>query len=167
MFRQSAIFQSIRHSCFLSAWPHYEFQKSRNEEGKAPYTAPYRSPLHPVRAARSSAPFRRQIDEPLRKGDHWPLWEDDGKFCTGFSLFTLDTNILVNWNDKEIQFSNREIQLSIILKAACCSGFCQGFWLDHNLCWKMDSYKKNPFHISTKIFRQDTLKVVGTSPHTK
>lgn len=53
-----------------------------------------------------------------------------------FSLFTLDTNILVNWNKKEIKFNNREIHLSIILKAARCSGFCKWVWLDHNLSLK-------------------------------
>lgn len=47
-------------------------------------------------------------------------------FVKVFSLFTLDTNILVNWNNKEIQFNNREIQLWIILNAAC-----KWVWLDH------------------------------------
>lgn len=67
--------------CFLSAWSHYQFQENRDEEGEAPNTAPDRSPLYAGWAACSSAPFWWPLHEPLRKGDHRPLWEDDGKLC--------------------------------------------------------------------------------------
>lgn len=79
--------------CFFSAWSYYQFQENRDEEGKAPYTAPNRSPLYPVWTACSSAPFWRPLHEPLGKGDHWPLWEDDGKFCTSFEVFPMDTDM--------------------------------------------------------------------------
>lgn len=77
-----SVWELIRHLCSLPAWPHYEFQESRDEEGKAPHPAPDGPSLHPVRTARPSAPLWWPLHEPLGEGDHWPLWEDDGEFCT-------------------------------------------------------------------------------------
>lgn len=76
-------------SFFLLAWSYYQFQKNRNEEGEAPYTAPYRSPLYPGWTANSSAFIWWPLHEPLRKGDYWPLREDDGKLCVSLALFPL------------------------------------------------------------------------------